>query len=41
MFLSGVALSALFAVGIQAGFCGFGLFWRCFNETDLSGFQLI
>ena len=36
-----MALPALFAVSIKAGFCGFGLLRRSFNKTNLPGFELI
>jgi hypothetical protein len=41
LFLFGVALPAFCSNGIKAGFCGFCLLRRRFNEADLSGFQLI
>jgi hypothetical protein len=41
VFLFGVALPAFLSVSIKAGFCGFGLLQRGFNEADLPGFELI
>ncbi|MBW2572010.1 MAG: hypothetical protein JRD87_13350 [Deltaproteobacteria bacterium] len=41
LYLSCEALTPLGIMGIKADFCGFGLFWRGFNEADLPGFELI
>ena len=36
LFFSGVALQALFALGIKAGFGGFGLSWANIDQSNFT-----